>query len=98
MCYNSRILIGNSSIGIRESSYLGINVINIGDRQKGRERGKNIIDVNYNSLEIEKAAKKYLSKKNKRKINKLYGDGNAGKKILKIINKEKLTYLKMLKV
>ena len=98
LCYNSQILIGNSSIGIRESSYLGINVINIGDRQKGRERGKNIIDVNYNSLEIEKAAKKYLSKKNKRKINKLYGDGNAGKKILKIINKEKLTYLKMLKV
>ena len=98
LCYNSQILIGNSSIGIRESSYLGINVINIGDRQKGRERGKNIIDVNYNSLEIEKAAKKYLSKKNKLKINKLYGDGNAGKKILKIINKEKLTYLKMLKV
>ena len=63
LCYNSQILIGNSSIGIRESSYLGINVINIGDRQKGRERGKNIIDVNYNSLEIEKAAKKYLSKK-----------------------------------
>ena len=80
MCYNSHILIGNSSVGIRESSYMGINVINIGDRQKGRERGKNIIDVDYNSFEIEKAAKKYLSKKRVFKKNNLYGTGSAGKK------------------
>ena len=35
------------------------------DKKAGKR--KNIIDVNYNSLEIEKAAKKYLSK-NKRKL------------------------------
>jgi UDP-hydrolysing UDP-N-acetyl-D-glucosamine 2-epimerase len=98
LCFNSHILIGNSSVGIRESSYMGINVINIGDRQKGRERGKNIVDVDYNSFEIEKAAKKYLSKRTVFRKNNLYGTGNAGKKILGIINKEKLTFSKILKV
>lgn len=38
-------LIGNSSSGIIEAPSLGIWTINIGDRQKGRERGESIIDV-----------------------------------------------------
>jgi bifunctional UDP-N-acetylglucosamine 2-epimerase / N-acetylmannosamine kinase len=98
LCFSSQILIGNSSVGIRESSYLGINVINIGERQAGRERGRNIIDVDYDSSKIIKAAKKYLSQKKNLKRSKLYGDGNAGKKILNIINNEKLTFSKILKV
>ena len=36
---DSACLIGNSSVGIRECSFLGTPVINIGDRQQGRERG-----------------------------------------------------------
>ena len=96
LCFNSQILIGNSSVGIRECSYLGVNVINIGDRQKNRERGNNIIDVEYNSAQIVKAANNYLSKNKKSLKSKLYGNGSAGKKILKIINKEKLTYSKVL--
>ena len=35
-----RALIGNSSAGIRECSYLGVPVVNIGSRQDGRERGR----------------------------------------------------------
>jgi len=96
LCFNCQILIGNSSVGIRECSYLGVNVINIGDRQKNRERGNNIIDVEYNSAQIVKAANNYLSKNKKSLKSKLYGNGSAGKKILKIINKEKLTYSKVL--
>ena len=96
LCFNSQILIGNSSVGIRECSYLGVNVINIGNRQRNRERGNNIIDVEYNSAQIVKAANKYLTKNKKSLRSKLYGNGNAGKKILKIINKEKLTYSKVL--
>jgi len=86
LCFNSQILIGNSSVGIRECSYLGVNVINIGNRQRNRERGNNIIDVEYNSAQIVKAANKYLTKNKKSLRSKLYGNGNAGKKILKIIN------------
>src|SRR3990167_9276545 len=40
-------LVGNSSAGIRECSYLGVPVVNIGTRQQGRERGPNVVDVPY---------------------------------------------------
>ena len=36
----ARCIIGNSSAGIRESSLLGTPSVNIGSRQKNRERGK----------------------------------------------------------
>tara|TARA_Y100001935_G_scaffold248077_1_gene244793 strand:- start:9318 stop:10472 length:1155 start_codon:yes stop_codon:yes gene_type:complete len=77
---NSRCLIGNSSVGIRECSYLGIPVINIGNRQRGRLRGKNVIDTGYNKEEIIKAIKIQLKNKNYSKTD-LYGSGLAGLKI-----------------
>lgn len=42
---NSYALLGNSSSGIIEAPSLGAYTINIGDRQKGRVRGKSVIDV-----------------------------------------------------
>ena len=38
-------IVGNSSVAIRECSYLGVPAVNIGTRQQGRERGANVIDV-----------------------------------------------------
>lgn len=38
-------LIGNSSAGIKEASYLGTPVVNIGTRQNGRLRSENVLDV-----------------------------------------------------
>ena len=55
---NSKCLIGNSSSGIREGSYLGIPTVNIGNRQNLRERGNNVIDVEINSSKIFRAIKK----------------------------------------
>ena len=52
---NSSCLIGNSSVGIRECAYLGVPVVNIGTRQNKRERGNNVIDVNYDKNEIKTA-------------------------------------------
>ena len=49
---NANCLIGNSSVGIRECAFLGVPVINVGSRQNKRERGNNVIDVNYNANEI----------------------------------------------
>ncbi len=48
-------LIGNSSAGIKEASYLGTPVVNVGTRQNGRMRGHNVLDVNYDQDEIKKA-------------------------------------------
>ncbi|MBU0649366.1 UDP-N-acetylglucosamine 2-epimerase (hydrolyzing) [Patescibacteria group bacterium] len=50
-------LIGNSSSGIKESSYLGTPVVNIGTRQNGRLRAENVRDVNCDVEEIIKAIK-----------------------------------------
>ena len=41
----AKCLVGNSSVGIRESSYLGVPVVNIGNRQLGRDQGKNVINA-----------------------------------------------------
>ncbi len=81
---NSNCLIGNSSSGIREASYLGVPVVNIGSRQMFRERAKNVIDVDENHKEIFKAISKQIKKK-KYKKSILYGNGNSCKKIVKIL-------------
>src|SRR5690606_15658207 len=57
MMANSAMLIGNSSSGIIEAASLGTMVVNIGDRQKGRERSDNVIDVPWSIPAITKAIK-----------------------------------------
>jgi UDP-N-acetylglucosamine 2-epimerase (non-hydrolysing)/GDP/UDP-N,N'-diacetylbacillosamine 2-epimerase (hydrolysing) len=81
---NSSFIIGNSSSGIREAHIFNIPVVNIGSRQKGRERTSNIIDVGYTKKEIVGALKN-IENYRKKTIN-LYGDGTAGKKIADIIS------------
>ena len=82
------IMIGNSSSGIFEALYFNLPVVNIGSRQNGRERGKNIIDVEYNSLKIKEAVNKAMStefKENLINSYKPYGDGKACDKIVEIL-------------
>jgi UDP-hydrolysing UDP-N-acetyl-D-glucosamine 2-epimerase len=93
LIYNSKCLIGNSSVGIRESSFLGIPVVNIGSRQDGRKRGKNVIDCDYNKEEIKNAIKKHL-KHGHYKSEFIYGDGNAGQKIADVLSSCELKFHK----
>ena len=72
----SKILIGNSSSGIRECSALGIPSINIGNRQVNRERGSNVIDTDYDENQILKSIEKQITLNSYKKSN-LYGDGQA---------------------
>lgn len=53
-------LIGNSSCGIKECSYFGVPVVNIGSRQERRLRGKNVVDVPYDATDIAAAVKRQL--------------------------------------
>lgn len=89
----SRCLIGNSSVGIRECSYLGVPVVNIGTRQMRRERGQNVIDVGYDSEEIKKAINNWLEGALPEPSD-IYGGGNAGKKIADILSRVELKYHK----
>ncbi len=92
---NCKCLIGNSSSAIREGSFLGVPAVNIGTRQNGREMEKNIINVDYNSTHIEDAIKKQLIN-GKYDSSKLYGDGKAGEKIVKILEDAKINIQKQL--
>ena len=60
LLHNSRCLIGNSSVGIRECSFLGVPVVNIGSRQAGRDRGGNVVDAGYDREEIAEAVERQL--------------------------------------
>ena len=91
-------VIGNSSSAIRDCSYLGTPAVNVGTRQNSRLRGLNVIDVKNNVNDIYNALKKQLNRK-KFKSSKIYGDGNAAKKIIKILKRiddfniqKKITY------
>jgi len=84
LLYNSKALIGNSSVGIRECSFLGVPVVNIGTRQTGRERGANVIDVDHSKDEIISAIKRQTSN-GRYAEDRLYGDGNAGERISKVL-------------
>ena len=82
---NSRCLIGNSSVGIRECAYLGVPVVNIGSRQSGRERGPNVIDCGYSSDEILAASLQQIKSGQHDKAS-IYGNGGAGKEIASILS------------
>jgi UDP-hydrolysing UDP-N-acetyl-D-glucosamine 2-epimerase len=80
----ARCLVGNSSVGIRECSYLGVPVVNIGSRQAGRERAGNVIDVPCEREEIVSAIRHQL-KRARPKSDTLYGDGKAGARIARLL-------------
>lgn len=83
------VMVGNSSAGMIESSFFKIPVVNIGDRQKGRQHGANVINVGYNKEEIKVAIKKSLydlSYLNSLKgISNPYGEGKTGQKVTEIL-------------
>ena len=81
---NSMCIVGNSSSGIREASYLGTPSVNVGDRQRGRVKLSNVIDVAYNSTDITDAIKSQILKRSYSQ-DLTYGDGTSGKQIAEIL-------------
>jgi GDP/UDP-N,N'-diacetylbacillosamine 2-epimerase (hydrolysing) len=83
------VMIGNSSSGIIEAPSFKIPVVNIGDRQKGRLRSNNIIDVEYSKDEIVKAINKALyDKEFKQSLNNIenvFGNGKVSNRIVNIL-------------
>jgi UDP-N-acetylglucosamine 2-epimerase len=77
-------LVGNSSSGIREGAFLGVPAVNIGTRQSARQRGINVIDVDYDPDAIEAAIRAQIEH-GKYPHNSLYGDGTAGTQIAQLL-------------
>ena len=86
---NASLMIGNSSSGIIEAPSFELPVVNIGDRQKGRIRAANVIDVPIcEQKEIDTAINKAMSKDFRDSLKGLkspYGVGNASEKIIEIL-------------
>lgn len=90
MLKNCGVLLGNSSSGMIEASYFHIPVVNVGIRQKNREKGKNVITItNENVRSIHKAIVQALRKKKERRldVDNTYGKGEASKKIVRFLEK-----------
>ena len=85
----ARCLIGNSSVGIRESAFLGVPVVNIGTRQGGRDRAGNVLDVGYNRGEIRSAIEAQIAH-GPHPSDGLYGLGDAGERIAQILKTHSL--------
>jgi GDP/UDP-N,N'-diacetylbacillosamine 2-epimerase (hydrolysing) len=82
------IILGNSSSGLTEAPSFKIATINIGDRQKGREKAKSVIDCTPKVTDIQIGIKKAFSKEFKKQLKIVinpYGVGGASKKIKEII-------------
>jgi UDP-hydrolysing UDP-N-acetyl-D-glucosamine 2-epimerase len=77
---NSTAIVGNSSVALRECSYLGVPAVNVGTRQHGRERGKNVIDVDHDRAAIAAAIREHMTR-GRAPCDHLYGDGRAGSRI-----------------
>jgi UDP-N-acetylglucosamine 2-epimerase len=91
----STAIVGNSSVAIRECSYLGVPAVNIGSRQQGRERGHNVIDVDHDRREIADAIGAHI-KRGRPTCDLLYGDGKAGARIADCLAQVELTIEKRL--
>ena len=81
---NCAVIVGNSSSGIREAAFLGVPAVNIGTRQQGRQRGKNVIDVPYDKESIKWGVMRQLAN-GRFAPDYTYGDGKAGQRIAEIL-------------
>ncbi len=84
----SDLVLGNSSSGIMETASLELPTINIGMRQKGREKPRNIINAAPETDAILAAIEKGLSadfRKSLEGMTNPYGDGHASEKIVEAL-------------
>ena len=98
---HAHFMVGNSSSGIWEAPSFELPAINIGNRQAGRLRGRNVIDVDGLSTEaLSKAFSKAQSadfRAQLRGMTNPYGDGDAAQKILKVLKEVALDSRLMVK-
>lgn len=93
LLYNSKCLVGNSSVGIRECAYLGVPVVNIGSRQNKRARGNNVLDVGYEREAIFQATQHFISN-GRPDVSYVYGGGDAGQQIAQLLEELPLKFHK----
>lgn len=84
-------LLGNSSAGLIECAALGVPVINVGPRQDGRERDRNVIDADPLDVRRYRAQlKRADTMAGRLKPSTRFGDGRAGARIAALLAETRL--------
>jgi UDP-hydrolysing UDP-N-acetyl-D-glucosamine 2-epimerase len=81
---NAACMIGNSSSGLREAAYLGTPSVNIGSRQRGRDRAQNVVDAPHNADAIYRAIERQVAH-GRYPRSLMFGDGSSGKRIADVL-------------
>ncbi len=82
------LLIGNSSSGIMEAASFALPVVNVGFRQKGRERARNVLDAEPETKAILTKIAQAMSLEFRESLAGMtnpYGDGHASEKIVQVL-------------
>jgi len=85
---HASLLLGNSSSGIMEAASFALPVVNVGLRQYGRERARNILDANPHKETILKQiniAQSTAFRESLRGMTNPYGDGHASERIVNVL-------------
>lgn len=93
-------MVGNSSSGIIEAASLGLPVVNIGNRQRGRVHDRNVLDVPCQRVAIADAIHRATDSEFRRGLIGLqnpYGDGHAAEKIVQVLRETPLDQTLVLK-
>ena len=84
----AQIFVGNSSSGIMETASFALPTVNVGERQRGRERARNVLDAAANAADIKGAMQQALSdafRQSLRGMQNPYGDGSAAERIVDVL-------------
>jgi UDP-hydrolysing UDP-N-acetyl-D-glucosamine 2-epimerase len=93
-------MVGNSSSGIIEAASCGLPVVNIGNRQRGRVHGRNVLNVGYTREEIIQGILRATDPAFKETLKDLvnpYGDGKAADQIVAKLKSSALGQLLLVK-
>jgi UDP-N-acetylglucosamine 2-epimerase (non-hydrolysing)/GDP/UDP-N,N'-diacetylbacillosamine 2-epimerase (hydrolysing) len=84
---DAAVLVGNSSSGIIEAASFGTPVVDIGPRQKGRERGGNVVNVPYDAVRIAAELRRLWNNGIPRRFRSgnIYGGRSAGARIALVL-------------
>lgn len=79
------VLVGNSSAGLIEAAALGVRVVDIGLRQAGRERARNVVHASGQDPESLAAAIEQARRLDLSHLEHSYGDGRAGARAAEVL-------------
>jgi UDP-hydrolysing UDP-N-acetyl-D-glucosamine 2-epimerase len=82
---HARMMIGNSSSGVIEAGMFGLPVIDVGERQRGRDRDANVATVPNDVAAVGQAMDRISSDPVRHVGASLYGDGRSGPRIAAVL-------------